>query len=354
VTAINYRFECGNDIINTAVRKEQTMARTIHNLFCRACVIILVAEVLTGCLLTAGCAKGHRQAEAATTNHAASPKAGSRAIEITVLYDNYTLSEGFRTGWGFSCIITGTEKCVLFDTGANADLLLENMDKLQVRAQDVDLVVISHDHDDHTLGLYSFLSRNSNVLVYLPISGSDTRLIAHSAELARGVESRGAKVQIPDAPLQICEGVHVAGLPIMGWVDAEGQPIRGIVEQFLVLDTDKGLVVITGCAHPGIVEIVQKAKQMLNKDVYLVFGGFHLLDQSDSQIQSIIRQFRELGVQKVGASHCTGDKPIELFKQEYREDFVPIGVGRISIPGKLWPATNATPRSAYSAVVAYK
>lgn len=312
------------------------MARTIHNLFCGARVIILVAQVLTGCLLTAGCAKGHRQAEVATANHAAGPKAGSRAIQITVLYDNYTLSEGFRTGWGFSCIITGTEKCVLFDAGANADLLLENMDKLQVRAQDVDLVVISHDHPDHTGGLYSFLSRNSNVLVYLPIPGSNTRLIAHSEELARGVKSRGAKVQIPDGPLQICEGVHVAGLPmITGWVDAAGQPIVGPAEQFLVLDTDKGLVVITGCAHPGIVEIVQKAKQMLNKDVYLVFGGFHLLDQSDSQIQSIIREFRELGVQKVGASHCTGDKPIELFKQEYREDFVPIGVGRIGIPGKL-------------------
>lgn len=321
------------------MRKEQTIARTIHNLFCRACVIILVAEVLTGCLLTAGCAKGHRQAEVATAKQAAGPKAGSRAIQITVLYDNYTLSEGCKTGWGFSCIITGTKKCILFDTGANGDLLLENMDKLKVRAQDVNLVVISHDHEDHTDGLYSFLSRNSNVLVYLPISGSNTRLIAHSAELARGVESRGAKVQIPEGPSQVCEGVHAAGLTIMGWVDAAGQPIMGLVEQFLVLDTDKGLVVITGCAHPGIVQIITKAKQMLNKDVYLVFGGFHLLDLSDSQVQSIIQQFRELGVQKVGASHCTGERPIELFKQEYREDFVPIGVGRISIPGKLWPAT---------------
>jgi 7,8-dihydropterin-6-yl-methyl-4-(beta-D-ribofuranosyl)aminobenzene 5'-phosphate synthase len=311
------------------------MARTIHNLFSRACVIILVAEVLTGCLLTAGCAKGHRQAEVATANHGAGPKAGSRAIQITVLYDNYTLSEGFRTGWGFSCIITGTEKCVLFDTGANADLLLENMDKLKVRAQDVDLVVISHDHPDHTVGLYSFLSRHSNVLVYLPSTAS--------AGLVQDVESRGAKVQMPDNALQICQGVHVTG-----------STFKGNVEQSLVLDTTEGLVVVTGCAHPGIVEIVKKAKQMLNRDVYLVLGGFHLLGLSDSQIQRIIQQLRDLGVRKVGPSHCTGERPIELFKQEYREDFVPIGVGRISIPGKLWPATNATPRSAYSAIVAYK
>jgi len=297
------------------------MAKTIHNLLRRACVIILVAEVLAGCLLTAGCAKGRPLAEVATANQPAGLKAGSRAIQITVLFDNYTLSEGFRTGWGFSCIITGTEKCILFDAGANGDLLLENMDKLQMRAQDVELVVISHDHPDHTVGLGSFLGRHSNVVAYLPSSAS--------AGLVQAVESRGAKVQKPDNASQICQGVHVAGSTFM----------RN-VEQFLVLDTDKGLVVVTGCAHPGIVEIVKKAKQMLNKDVYLVFGGFHLLDQSDSQIQSIIRQFRELGVQKVGASHCTGDRAIELFKQEYRQDFVPIGVGRISIPGKLWTATN--------------
>jgi len=296
------------------------MARTIHNLFCRARVIILVAEVLTGCLLTAGCANGHRQAEVATAKQAAGRKAGSSAIQITILYDNYTLSERCRTGWGFSCIITGTEKCILFDTGANADLLLENMDKLQVRAQDVDLVVISHDHPDHTVGLYSFLSRNSNVLVYLPSTAS--------AKLVQGVESRGAKIQMPDNALQICEGVHLTD-----------STFKGNVEQSLVLDTTEGLVVVTGCAHPGIVEIVKKAKQMLNKDVYLVLGGFHLLGLSDSQIQRIIQQLRDLGVRKVGPSHCTGERPIELFKQEYREDFVPIGVGRIGIPGKLWPAT---------------
>jgi 7,8-dihydropterin-6-yl-methyl-4-(beta-D-ribofuranosyl)aminobenzene 5'-phosphate synthase len=236
----------------------------------------------------------------------------SHAVSITVLYDNYTLTEGLGTDWGFACVIKGTEENILFDTGTNGSLLLQNMDKLQVRAQDAGLVVISHDHSDHTGGLSLFLGRNNNVTVYLPLSAS--------AGLIQTVESRGAQVQKPDNPLQICEGVHVAGLTIMGQV-----------EQFLVLDTAKGLVVITGCAHPGIVEIVQEAKQMLNKDIYFVFGGFHLLDQSDSQIQGIIRQFRELGVRKVGASHCTGDRAIQLFKEAYGEDFVPIGVGRISI-----------------------
>jgi hypothetical protein len=106
----------------------------------------------------------------------------------------------------------------------------------------------------------------------------------------------------------------------------------GGIEQSMVLDTPKGLVVITGCAHPGIVNIIQKAKQMLDKDIYFVFGGFHLLNDSDSQVMSKIGQFKSLGVRKVGASHCTGDRAIELFRQEYGKDFVPIGVGKLAIP----------------------
>jgi len=252
-------------------------------------------------------------AKIATGRQTASPKPNNTAIKITVLYDNYTLTKGSTTDWGFACIIKGTEKCILFDTGTNGSILLGNMDNLQVSARDVELVVISHDHTDHTGGLSSFLGRNSNVTSYLPLSAS--------AGLVQTVKSRGATVQLPADPVQICEEAHVAGLTIMGQV-----------EQFLVLETPKGLVVITGCAHPGIVQIVQKAKEMLEKDVYFVFGGFHLLNDSDSQVRSKIGQLQSLGVQKVGASHCTGDRAIELFKQEYGKNFVPIGVGPLTIP----------------------
>ena len=120
--------------------------------------------------------------------------------------------------------------------------------------------------------------------------------------------------------MQICEGVHIASLSF-----------GDDVEQFLVLDTTEGLVVVTGCAHPGIVEIVKKARLIFFKDVYLVLGGFHLLDLSDSKIQEKIQQLKDLGVRRVGASHCTGDKAIELFKQEFGDNFVKIGVGRIGI-----------------------
>ena len=234
-------------------------------------------------------------------------------VEITILYDNYTLTEGCTPDWGFACIIKGMQKCILFDTGTNGSILLGNMDKLQVSAGDVELVVISHDHADHTGGLAPFLGRNSNVTAYLPLTAS--------AGLVQTVQSRGATARLPNEAVQICEGVHVAGSTIMGQV-----------EQFLILETPKGLAVITGCAHPGIVQMIQTAKQLLGKEIYFVFGGFHLLDLSDSAVMSIIRQFQSLGVQKAGASHCTGGRAIALFKQQYGEHFVPLGVGRISIP----------------------
>jgi len=249
-----------------------------------------------------------------------SVNANSKPIEITVLYDNYTLNEECRTGWGFSCLITGMDKNILFDAGGDDDenILLGNMDILQIDADTVDLFVLSHDHGDHTGGweatggLLSFLDRNNDVLVYLPP-------LIHTWDIQK-LQARGITIETVNQPMQICEGVYLTGP--MG---------SDVIEQSLVLETPKGLVVISGCAHPGIVQITRKAKDMLGKEVYMVMGGFHL-NASDSPIQSVIQQLEELGVQKVGPCHCTGDRTIKLFKEIYREDFVPVGVGRISIP----------------------
>lgn len=99
-------------------------------------------------------------------------------------------------------------------------------------------------------------------------------------------------------------------------------------EQSLIINTEKGLVIITGCAHPGIVRIIEKAKELTGKEVYLVMGGFHLSGASERTIAKITKSFKENGVEKVAPSHCSGDKAREIFRKEYGEDFIENGVGK--------------------------
>lgn len=233
-----------------------------------------------------------------------------KQITMTILYDNYIFVEGLKTDWGFSCIIEGTEKIILFDTGTKDDILSYNIDKLKINPKDVEYIVLSHFHNDHTGGLSAFLKKNNRVSVYQPVSFPD--------EFVKKIEKTKAKVVSVDKPIEICKDVF-----------STGEMGKKIKEQSLILNTSKGLIVITGCSHPGIVDIVKRAKKILDKDIYLVFGGFHLLRLSENEVKKIISEFRDLGVSNVGATHCTGDKAIELFKKAYGENFVQMGVGKI-------------------------
>jgi len=236
---------------------------------------------------------------------------GTNQVKVTILYDNYVHTEGTKSDWGYACLIEGTEKTILFDTGTRGDILMHNIRKLGVDPQVVDLVAISHEHGDHTGGLSAFFKENSHVTVYHPVSFSE--------KFVNAVKDAGAQSVAVDEPVKLCEGVYSTG-------EMRGGPIE---EQSLILETSQGLVVITGCSHQGIVNIVKKARSMSEKRIHLVFGGFHLLQHSDDAVKQIIAQFREMGVAKCGATHCTGDRQISLFAKAYGSDFVPMGVGRV-------------------------
>lgn len=229
---------------------------------------------------------------------------------MTILYDNYIFAEGTKSDWGFSCLIEGMEKTILFDTGTRPEILSHNIQNLQIDLIKVEQIVISHNHGDHTGGLFSVLEENHDVSVYLPYS--------FPYNFVRRVEKSRAEVVAVNQPLKICEKVFLTG--------EMGDRIK---EQSLILNTSKGLVVITGCSHQGIVNIIKKAKEILDKDIYLVFGGFHLMRHSDDEVNKIIQEFKKLGVLKCGPTHCTGEKAIQLFKQAYGDNYVKMGTGRI-------------------------
>jgi len=231
-------------------------------------------------------------------------------LSITVSYDNNPYKERLTAAWGFSCVIRGTEKTILFDTGGDGSILLTNMEKLGINPKEIDLVVLSHIHGDHVGGLSSFLEKNPEVVVYLPKS--------FPRGFKDGVKEYGAKIVEVREPLKICEGVYSTG-ELGTWIK----------EQSIIISTEKGLIVITGCAHPGIVKIVNKVKDLVKGDVLLVMGGFHLGGESKGEIENIVSSFRKLGVSYVGPCHCSGDAARQLFKEEYGENFINIGVGRV-------------------------
>ena len=102
-----------------------------------------------------------------------------------------------------------------------------------------------------------------------------------------------------------------------------------IPEQALVIQTEQGLVVITGCAHPGIVAIVQQARDMFAGPVRLVMGGFHLGSKSEAEINTILADFRRLEVEQVAPCHCTGERALAMFAAEYGDDFIQSGAGSV-------------------------
>jgi len=96
----------------------------------------------------------------------------------------------------------------------------------------------------------------------------------------------------------------------------------------LVLDTTSGLVVVTGCAHPRLINILFKVKDLFGDNFYAVLGGFHLAGFQKNEIEEVIEKLKMLGVKKIGPCHCTGENARKMFSDAYKKDFIEVGVGK--------------------------
>jgi len=233
-------------------------------------------------------------------------------MKIKILFDNKRINNTLFFGWGVSYLI---EDVILFDTGEKPDWLLANMSAMGVSVNDIKTVVISHEHFDHMGGLWKMLRSNPGLNLY--ISQGSSRDFKDKAQSygCNMVEAGGSLTTITDS-------IHTTGqIEMMYGFDY-------IAEQSLVLDTDKGLTIVTGCAHAGIINIVERVKEHIKKDIYLVMGGFHLLDEPLKKIQKVNNKLKELGVQNIGPAHCTGEDATKIFKESYRENFIDIRVGK--------------------------
>jgi 7,8-dihydropterin-6-yl-methyl-4-(beta-D-ribofuranosyl)aminobenzene 5'-phosphate synthase len=197
-------------------------------------------------------------------------------MKITIVYDNQA-DEGLKSGWGFSCLIEAQEK-LLFDTGDDGENLIYNLRQLNIQPESIAAVAISHNHWDHTGGLKEFLKLNNNAKVFHPKSFSK--------------------------PTEILPGVYSTG--------ALGTFIK---EQSLVINTQKGNIIVTGCAHPGLENIIEKAEQL--GTIYGVVGGFH----GFSRLEKLQK------IELIAPCHCTQYK--QEIKRRYPAHFREIKAGSI-------------------------
>ena len=168
-------------------------------------------------------------------------------MKITIVYDNEVTQPELKADHGFSCLVEAQDAPrILFDTGASGSILLHNMNKLGITPGDIGIVVISHAHSDHSGGLQDVMEVNKEAELYLPQSF--------------GHEISGRKITKVKQPLEICHNIFSTG------------ELKGI-EQSLVVNTDKGLLVVVGCSHPGVGSILDAASRL--GKVYGIVGGFH-------------------------------------------------------------------------------
>lgn len=210
-------------------------------------------------------------------------------MKITIVYDNTAFIPRLRPDWGFSCLIQDKGCTVLFDTGANGDILLGNMKELAIDPGSVDDVFISHPHFDHIGGLSAFLNVNKQVRVFCP-------------ESLRGV--RGAKevISVSNTPVMIHEHIF-----------STGEIER--IEQSMAVQTPKGVVLIVGCSHPNMADILEAASGFGR--VYAIIGGMHGFKDFDL--------FE--GMECICPTHCT--EYIDRIHTLYPDAYVEGGAGRV-------------------------
>lgn len=231
-----------------------------------------------------------------------------KSLTITVVYDNYSFDHRLKTDWGYSALVEYMDQTLLFDTGQDSQTLLGNMKILGVEVGKIEKVVLSHNHLDHTGGLDGLLKTKIQPIVYLTS--------AFPSSFKRRIGRKTEVVAVSQGQL------------ISNSVFTTGEMNNRITEQSLIIQTNAGLVVITGCAHPGIVSILERAKELFDVPIYLAMGGFHLRSKSITEMTSILVDFDRLGVEKVAPSHCTGDQSIAGFVDKYGENYIKSGVGK--------------------------
>ncbi|MBN1161400.1 MAG: MBL fold metallo-hydrolase [Dehalococcoidales bacterium] len=263
-------------------------------------------------------------------------------VKITTLAEN-TAGMSYLAEWGLSMLVEADGRTILFDTGMGT-AAVHNARIFGIDLSTVDKIVISHGHHDHTGGLREVLGamrKKIEVIAHPDIwaakYGRSGKSPAHYAGMPfrrELLENLGAEFKLTAEPVRITDHIMTLGeIPML--TDYE-EIDRGLLEKkagemlpdelkddlAMVIDTDYGLVVILGCSHRGIVNTLKQAQKVTGKKlIYAAVGGTHLLNATRERLEKTAADLKEMGVQYLGASHCTGFKAAAYLAQEFGDRF---------------------------------
>lgn len=271
------------------------------------------------------------------------------ADRVTVLYDAFGNTANLKKDWGFSVLIEYSGKKILFDTGNNAKIFEENVKAMRVDLKDLDFVVISHRHGDHTSGLNYLLQVNPKVKIYAPaepfgVFGSklpkgfykSVDTLPNNMRYFNGAEPEAfasgsswpdANFVFVDSTTEVAPGIFL--IPTVSNVKGTME----LRELTLAINTPQGLVLVVGCSHPGVEEILSAASTV-NSHVHLLLGGLHLVKTPDAEIERLASALHDKWkIDHIAPGHCTGEPAFAKLKQVFSDTYLYAGIGsRLQIP----------------------
>jgi len=257
-------------------------------------------------------------------------------VKITTIVDNNALDKRLKTEHGLAFLIeTGLWK-ILFDTGQGG-ALFHNARQLGLDLQEIDMVVLSHGHYDHTGGLEGVLRSDSNPVIYAHPAVYEPKYTPNNDGTGRYIgiqhkrEDISSKAVMIDviAPLEISKELFITG-PIPRETDFEDTggdfylddnctcPDKLVDDMAVYFHSPEGIVVLLGCAHAGIINTLRYVRLLTNDSpVYAVLGGMHLRSAGAMRIENTLSELRKLEVSNIGPSHCTGRPVVSLMRREF-------------------------------------